>query len=178
MKVQSVLSKANFELTRGMNLQAWHLHAGCPVLVVKTEVWLFPPRWDCCAAPAKNNFSHNGTATATARRDGGGEFYVDGVAMQFCQRKWQQFENLSSIKSKNKPVKRVTEEAFLGKWQNYARARILSTFQAFLASSNGGRERVKGPISLCSGLLQGDTEEFAKPPVDSDLGCSVILPGQ
>ena len=26
--------------------------------------------------------------------------------------------------------------------------------------------------------LQGDTEEFAKPPVDSDLGCSVILPGQ
>ena len=27
-------------------------------------------------------------------------------------------------------------------------------------------------------LIQGDTEEFAKPPVDSDLGCSVILPGQ
>ena len=35
------------------------------ILVVKTEVWLFPPRWDCCAAPAKN-FSHNGTATAEA----------------------------------------------------------------------------------------------------------------
>ena len=66
------------------------------ILVVKTEVWLFPPRWDCCAAPANNNFSRNGTATA--RRDGGGEFYVDGVAMQFCQRKWQQLENLSSIK--------------------------------------------------------------------------------
>ena len=95
-------------------------------------------------APAKNNFSHNGTATA--RRDGGGEFYVDGVALQFCQRKWQQLENLSSIKSKYKPVKRITEEAFLGKWQNYARARILSTFQAFLASSNGGRESaLKGP---------------------------------
>ena len=29
---------------------------------------------------------------------------------------------------------------------------------------------------LC--LLQGDTEEFAKPHVDSDLRCSVILPGQ
>ena len=26
--------------------------------------------------------------------------------------------------------------------------------------------------------VQGDTEEFAKPPVDSDLRCSVILPGQ
>ena len=26
--------------------------------------------------------------------------------------------------------------------------------------------------------LQGDTEELRKPPVDSDLGCSVILPGQ
>ena len=29
-----------------------------------------------------------------------------------------------------------------------------------------------------SELVQGDTEEFGKPPVDSDLGCSVILPGQ
>ena len=27
-------------------------------------------------------------------------------------------------------------------------------------------------------IIQGDTEEFGKPPVDSDLGCSVILPGQ
>ena len=27
-------------------------------------------------------------------------------------------------------------------------------------------------------VIQGDTEEFRKPPVDSDLGCSVILTGQ
>ena len=32
VKAQSVLSPADFELTRGMNLQAWHLHAGCCVL--------------------------------------------------------------------------------------------------------------------------------------------------
>ena len=27
-------------------------------------------------------------------------------------------------------------------------------------------------------IIQGDAEEFGKPPVDSDLVCSVILPGQ
>ena len=29
VKVQYIPSPAYFELTRGMNLQAWHLHAGC-----------------------------------------------------------------------------------------------------------------------------------------------------
>ena len=26
------------------------------ILVVKTEVWLFPPRWDCCARRRKTTF--------------------------------------------------------------------------------------------------------------------------
>ena len=96
------------------------------ILVVKTAVWLFPPRWDCCARRRlKTTFR-----TMERRRR---EFNVDGVALQFCQRKWQQSENLS----KHKTVKQISEEAFPRKSQNYARARILSTFQAFLASSNG-----------------------------------------
>ena len=32
VKVQSIPSPADFELTRGMNLQAWHLQVGCCVL--------------------------------------------------------------------------------------------------------------------------------------------------
>ena len=32
VKVQSIPSPADFELTRGMNLQAWHLQVGCCVI--------------------------------------------------------------------------------------------------------------------------------------------------
>ena len=52
------------------------------------------------------------------------------------------------------------------------------------AEGNGGGGSGGSEVSWTSSqhrklkCIQGDTEEFAKPPVDSDLGCSVILPGQ
>ena len=40
------------------------------------------------------------------------------------------------------------------------------------------RSRASSPIACSHGRLQGDPSGLFKPPVDLDLGCSAILPGQ